>query len=317
MKTLLVVSGGDAPGINAALLQYTRLTRQNGDVTVGGVGSFAGVLAEQIIELQPEMIAPVAALGGSYLASSRDPVLRDSANRSQLSKILTSNQIENVVLFGGDGTLRNIPLILADMGIACIGIPTTIDNDVPGTEMTIGFDSACNLAHQAIDGLLATARALPGRIFSVETLGGNTGMLALDIAAAVSAQAVLVPEYAYTDDWLVQRLQDTVKHEQYALVILSEGIAASRTWVDDMQKKAGLRIRDTRLGHGQRGGPPSHRDRILAAEMARAAYDALRAGAKMGTIVVSGGKVSLHAGQLADLPPRLPDQSLYNRINGL
>ncbi len=317
MKTLLVVSGGDAPGINTALLQYTRLTRQNGDVTLGAVGSFAGALAGKIIDLQPEMIAPVAALGGTYLASSREPVLKETKNRDQLGKVLASHQIDNVVLFGGDGTLRNIPPILAEMGIACIGIPTTIDNDVPGTEMTIGFDSACNFAHQTIDGLLATARALPGRIFSVETLGGNTGILALDIAAAAGAHAVLVPEYAYTDEWLIQRLEDSVKREQYALVILSEGITASRTLLDDLKEKAGLRIRDTRLGHGQRGTTPSHRDRILAAGMANAAYDALRAGTKMGTVVVSGGKISLHGGKLADLPPRLPDQNLYNQINGL
>jgi 6-phosphofructokinase 1 len=317
MKTLLVVSGGDSPGINTALLQYTRLTRQNGDVTLGTVGGFPGALAGQMIELQPELIAPLAGLGGSYLASSREPVLKDTANRAKLSEILASHQIDNIILFGGDGTLRHIPPILAEMGIGCVGIPTTIDNDVPGTDMTIGFDSACNFAHHTIDGLLATARALPGRIFSVETLGGNTGMLALDIAVAAGANAVLVPEYAYTDNWLIQRLEDAVKREQYALVILSEGIAAGRTLVDDLKEKAGLRIRDTRLGHGQRGTSPSHRDRILATEMANAAYEALQAGKKMGTLVVSGGKISLHAGKLADLPPRLPDQSSYNRVNEL
>lgn len=317
MKTLLVVSGGDAPGINTALFQYTRLARQHGDVVPGAVGSFAGALAGQVIDLQPEMIAPTAALGGSYLASSRDPVLRDESNRTKLGEILSSHQIDNVVLFGGDGTLRHIPPILNGLGITCIGIPTTIDNDVPGTEMTIGFDSACNFAHQTIDALLATARALPGRIFSVETLGGNTGMLALDIAAAAGAHAVLVPEYAYTDDWLIQRLTNAVKHDHYALVILSEGVAGSRMLVEDMQEKAGLKIRDTRLGHGQRGTSPSHRDRILAAEMARAAYDALRTGAKMGTVVVSGGKIRILDGKLSDLPPRLPDRSLYNQVNGL
>jgi 6-phosphofructokinase 1 len=317
MKTLLVVSGGDAPGINAALLQYTRLARQNGDVTLGAAGGFPGALAGQIVELQPEMIAPTAGLGGTYLSSSREPVLKDTKNRAKLSKILTSYQIDHIVLFGGDGTLRNIPPILVELGIACIGIPTTIDNDVPGTEMTIGFDSACNFAHPIIDAILATARALRGRIFSVETLGGNTGMLALAIAAAAGAHAVLVPEYTYTDEWLTQRLADAVKREQYALLILSEGVATSRTLVEDMQEKAGVKIRDTRLGHGQRGTSPSHHDRILASAMARAAYDALRANIKMGTIVVSGGKIRLHPGKLADLPPRLPDRNLYNQVNGL
>jgi 6-phosphofructokinase 1 len=317
MKTLLVVSGGDSPGVNAALFQYTRLARSQGDEVIGTAGSFAGLLAGHLVDLQTDILAGVAALGGSYLPSSRDPVLKDPANRKKLLEMLAANQVDNILLLGGDGTLRHIPPILAEMGVVCATLPTTIDNDVPGTEDTIGFDSACNFAHHTIDNLLATARALPGRIFSVESLGGNTGLLALDIAYAAGAHAVLVPEYGYNDAWLVERLKQAVQHDHYALLVLSEGVVASRTLVSDMKARFGLQIRDTRLGHGQRGGSPSHHDRVLASRMARVAYDALRTGAKAGTVVVKHGQLDFYPDFLRDMPTRLPDQNLYNRVNGL
>lgn len=317
MKTLLVVSGGDAPGINAVLFQWASLAQQHGDQVFGAVGGFAGALAGQVIDLEPDLLAPFAGVGGSFLASSRAPVLKDPSNCARLAERLSARGIDCVVLMGGDGTLRHIPPLLAKMGAACVGIPTTIDNDVPGTEQTLGFDTACNFAHQTIDNLLATARALPGRMFSVETLGGNTGFIALDVAWAAGAHAALVPEYAYDENWLVERLRSAVQRDRYALVVLSEGVAASRTLVTDLKARAGLQIRDTRLGHGQRGGPPSHRDRLLAAHLAHTAYHALRSGLKTGVVVVNQDQVSIREGTLAGLPPRLPDETLYRRINSL
>ena len=151
----------------------------------------------------------LSAQGGSHLASSRKKIMNDPLNRVKLIETISRLQIDNIVLFGGDGTLRHLPPILADMGIACIGIPTTIDNDVPGTEETIGFDTACNAAQAVIDGLLATGRALPGRIFSVETLGGHTGFLALAIAYSANASAVLIPEFDFDEGWLVESADRT------------------------------------------------------------------------------------------------------------
>jgi 6-phosphofructokinase 1 len=263
------------------------------------------------------MLAPVRGLGGTYLVSSREPVLKDAMNRLKLIQTISRQSIDNIVLFGGDGSLRHIPPILAEIGLACIGVPTTIDNDVPGTEETIGFDSACNAAHTVIDGLLATARALPGRIFSVETLGGSTGFLALDIARTAGAHAVLIPEYDYGESWLVDRLKWAIREHKLALLVLSEGIQSSRTLVDEMQQRHNLRIRDTRLGHGQRGTIPGHRDRWLALAMVRAAYAGLRDGVKSGMVAMQNGQIILCEGMAADFPARQPDRSTYNQINGL
>jgi len=281
------------------------------------VGGLAGAVNGHLTDLRSELLAPVVGLGGSFLASSREPVLTDPLNRVRLIETISRQQIDNIVLFGGDGTLRTIPPILADMGLACIGVPTTIDNDVPGSEETIGFDTACSAASGVIDGLLTTARALPGRVFSVETLGGHTGFLALEIAYVANAQAVLLPEYPYEVDWLVERLHLGVQRDQAALVVLSEGIRGSRTLVDTLQQDYDLRVRDTRLGHGQRGANPTHHDRVLALHMMDLAYAALSEGRTQGTTVVQQGCMMLIDDLINELPARQPDRQLYEQINGL
>ncbi len=317
MRTLLIVSGGDAPGINAALHRYTTLAKHNGDQVLGAIGGIAGAVNGHLIDLQPELLAAVVGQGGSFLESSREPVLSNPLNRVRLIETVSRQQIDNIVLFGGDGTLRTIPPILADMGLICIGIPTTIDNDVPGSDDTIGFDTACNAAVNVIDGLMMTARALPGRIFSVETLGGSTGFLALAIAHVTNAQAVLLPEYPYQMDWLVAHLQQVVQRDRMALIVLSEGVAASRTLVDVLQRDYELRVRDTRLGHGQRGANPTYHDRLLAHQMMDLAYGALRQGQAQGTAVVQQGCVVLQEKLIALLPLKQPDRQLYQHINEL
>lgn len=199
----------------------------------------------------------------------------------------------------------------------CVALPTTIDNNVPGTERTLGFDSACNHACAAIDGVRATAHALPDRLFMVETLGGDTGFLALAAAHAAGAHAVLLPEYDYDDGWLAARLRAAVTRAGYALLVLSEGARGARTLADDLPRWTGIRVRDTRLGHAQRGARPSHLDRALAADMARLAHRALREGLASGAVVVREGRVRLHEGTLAGLPSPSPDRALYDAINGL
>ncbi len=317
MKTLIVVSGGDAPGINTAIAQFTRLATANGDMVVGAVGGFEGALAGHIAPVKPVLIAPWASRGGSYLQSSRAPVLSEPDAQTRFTSLLSNHKIDNLLLLGGDGTQRFVAPLMAEWGTPYIGIPTTIDNDVPGTENTIGFDSACNFAHHAIDNLLMVALSLTGRIYTIETLGGDTGFIALGVALAVGAQAVLIPEYAYTNEWLTQRLLDIVTRDNYALVVLSEGIRGSRTIAQDIRQWTGLYCRDTRLGHGQRGAIPTHQDRLLAVQMGRVAYEALRSGKQAGMTAVHQGNVMLETTPIAGLPPRIPDRQWYNDVNGL
>jgi 6-phosphofructokinase 1 len=317
VKTLIVVSGGDAPGVNTFISHFTSLATTNGDLVVGGVGGFQGVLDGHIVPLKPVLITPWIGQGGSYLQSSRKPVLNAPEAQKNLTELLVNHKIDNLLLLGGDGTQRNLAPLMEAWGITCVGIPTTIDNDVPGTEQTIGFDSACNFAHHTIDGLMATAHSLTGRIYIVETLGGHTGFLALNIALASGAHGVLVPEYEYTGEWLGRRLHEAVKRDNYALLVLSEGVADSRHLAEHIAEWTNTYTRDTRLGHGQRGAIPSHRDRLLAAHMAQTAYTALRNGMKTGTVVVQSGQVMLHQGTLVGQPVPLPDRTSYNFVNGI
>ncbi|MCA0457662.1 MAG: 6-phosphofructokinase [Chloroflexi bacterium] len=316
MKTLLVVSGGDAPGINNVIGRYLALAA-NGDTVIGADGGFPGLLSGQLVPLTADMLIPWMGRGGSILASSRDPVLNQQEAADRIRTVLSENNVDNILLFGGNGTLRHIPPLLKEWGIPCIGLPTTIDNDVPGTEMTLGFDSACNFAYHAIDGAQATAHALRGRIFLVETLGGTCGNLALAVAHGAGAHAVILPEYPYDDAWLAGRITHALETYGYAMVVICEGARGARTLMDDIPKWTGTRVRDIRLGHAQRGGVASHRDRVLAADMAQAAYTALKGGTQMGIACVAGGKLSVHEGVLENIAPTPPDPSLYNRINGL
>jgi 6-phosphofructokinase 1 len=317
MKTLAIVSGGDAPGINMALAHYARIAAIGGDEITGALGGFAGLVAGSVVNLEPAEMNRWALQSGAFLPSSREPILRAPDAEEILKGALQEQGIDNILIFGGDGSLHHIPPLLRSWGIACVGLPTTIDNDVGGTEETLGFDSACNYAYQALTGAVATAHALPGRIFMIETLGGSTGFLALAIALGAGAHAVLIPEYPYAKSWLRERLVEAVARDGYGLLVLSEGVAAARSLADDIPRWTKIRVRDTRLGHAQRGAFPSHRDRVLAVSMAEQAYRALRGGATQGTVVVRGGSVSFDPATCEHFDPPQPDRAVYNAINGL
>jgi len=318
LKILCVVSGGDAPGINTCLLRFTAHAADHGDEVIGAVGGFPGLLAEQFTVLSTRMLMPWAGRAGSVLQSSREAVLREAANVEKLREIVRRQAIDHLLVFGGDGTLRHIPPLLHGVGVSTLALPTTIDNDVPGCERSLGFDSACGFAHQSIDGVLATAHALPGRLFMIETLGGTNGNLALAVAHAAGAHAVLVPEYEYDGAWLAARLVAAVARDGYALLILCEGVRGARTLADELPKLTGIRMRDVRLGHAQRGASPGQIDRALAADFAHEAYTLFKnAAAPLAVALVTrGGRVVVHEGALP-AGPVLPDRALYERINGL
>lgn len=317
MNTCIVVSGGDAPGINTAIATYARLAAASDDLALGARGGFAGLLADDIVKIESTTVDVFAGRGGSWLQSNRDPVLAREEARDGLLASLRKHQIDNLLLFGGDGTFRYIRPLLQSWGIACIALPTTIDNDVPGTDYTLGHDSACNYAWQTIEGIRATAHALPGRIFLVETLGGDSGYLALAIAYACLADVVLAPEYSFDMDWLAQRLKAAVARRGYALVLLSEGAADVERLGSEISQITGIRSRVTRLGHAQRGASVSHFDRRMAVDMSRLAYDAFKRDVRAGSVIACKDALKLQEGAAADMAKAPPDYQQYAFINGL
>ena len=214
---------------------------------MGARNGFAGLLDDQLVELDRSLLSLLAGRGGSILPSSRDPALEQPDSRERLGDIMRRRGIDNLLLFGGDGTIRHVAPLLAGWGISCIVLPTTIDNDVPGADYTLGHDSACNFAMQAVAGIRATAHALPGRIFMLETLGAPTGHLALAIAYASGADLVLLPEYPLELDWLCERLKQIVARQGAALVVTSEAYPDIDRLVKEIPRLTGIRVRYTAL----------------------------------------------------------------------
>ncbi len=317
MRTLIVVSGGDAPGINAAIDSYLRIARHNGDQVLGAQDGFAGLLAGCLVEIDTRVLALLAGRGGSILRSNRAPVLQQPDARQRLRRLLMQHAIDNLLLFGGDGTMQHVMPLIQSWDIPCIALPATIDNDVAGADYTLGHDSACNYAIQAVEGIRSTAQALPGRIFTLEILGGATGHLALAIARASGAHLALLPEYPIDLDWLARRLKQTVEEEGYALVVLSEGFPDLKKLLEELPRRTGIRLRHSSLGHAQRGADASHKDRLLAREMSHIAWRALRDGCQAGPILSRNGALALHEGSLPQGKKAPPDYRLYAEINQL
>jgi len=317
MKTCIVVSGGDAPGINTAIEAYARLARLGGDQVLGARNGFAGLLDDQLLEFDRSLLSLLAGRGGSILPSSRRPALQDPNARERLGDVMRRRGIDNLLLFGGDGTIRHVAPLLAGWGISCIVLPTTIDNDVAGADYTLGHDSACNFATQAVAGIRATAHALPGRIFLLETLGAPTGHLALAIAYASGADLALLPEYPLELDWLSERLKQIVARQGAALVVLSEAYPDIDRLVKEIPRRTGIRLRYTALGHAQRGADVSHRDRCVARDMSRVAWRAFKDGDRNGTVLWRAGAAILHHGSSPGEQKPPPDRHLYEYINQL
>lgn len=317
MNTAIIVSGGDAPGINAAIDSFTRLAAQSGDRVLGAQGGFAGLLAGQLADIDRSLVSLLAGRGGSILQSSRAPALQEPDARDRLLDTINRRDIDNLLLFGGDGTIQHVAPLLASWGISCIVLPTTIDNDVAATDYTLGHDSACNFALDAVAGIRATAHALPGRIFMLQTLGAPSGHLALAIAYASSAHIALLPEYPPELDWLARRLTQVVESDGHALVVLSEAYPGSDKLLSEIPQQTGIRVRFTDLGHAQRGADVSHRDRCVAREMSRLAWGAFKDGIHNGAIIMRHGALRLHQGHLPTETKSPPDRDLYEFINQL
>jgi len=317
MKTCIVISGGDAPGINAAIDGYVRLAARNGDRVLGAQGGFAGLLDNQLVEIDPALSSLLAGRGGSILQSSRAPALQQPDARERLARVMAGRGIDNLLVFGGDGTLRHVYPRLGAWGLPCIVLPATIDNDVAGTGYTLGHDSACNFASHALAGIRATAGALPGRVFMLETLGAPTGHLALAIAYAGGAHLALLPEYPLELDWLAARLRRIVERDGYALVVLSEAYPGIKALLEEIPQRTGIRIRYSALGHAQRGADASHKDRRLARDMSRVAWRAFKDGLRQGVLVAREGAHFVHEGSLPILRKPPPDRDLLEFVNQL
>jgi 6-phosphofructokinase 1 len=282
----ILTSGGDAPGMNACIRAAVRTAVTNNVEILGIRRGYTGLINGDVSALDRKSIANIIHQGGTMLETSRCPEFESSQGRAKAMKVLERAAIEGLVLLGGDGTFRGGTLLASECSVNIIGVPTTIDNDVYGTDHTIGFDTAVNTALEAIDRIRDTARSHE-RLFFVEVMGHHTGFIALESGIAGGAEETIIPEVTTSTDVLFTRVRESFERgKKSAIVVVAEGDQPGHTFAIAREAKDKLRIesRVCILGHVQRGGSPSARDRVLASNLGCAAVSALLKG-KSGCMV--------------------------------
>lgn len=297
-KTLaLLTSGGDAPGMNTALHRLTEQAEQAGWNVLGVREGFQGLLSGDARPLQAAETLRYMRHGGTFLGSSRLPNFHTLVEQS--AEVIERHNITHLAVIGGNGSLRGAALLSRYAYTA--GLPGTIDNDVYGSELSIGFDTALNTGLTLLDGMRDSAESLP-RLFALETLGGDTGFLAHAVARAGGADVTLIPEDVLPGTKLHKLLRASVAKQRYALVVASEGYPDLMGVLERASEALQTRIRVTRAGHAQRGGRPSAGDRLLAGALADAAFGLLRTGESGAALWQSGRAVAVPFGEAAVKP---------------
>jgi len=285
-KIGILTSGGDAPGMNACIRAAVRAALANGLEIFGMRWGYAGLIRGDMIPLDRRSVANIIHQGGTILGTARSEEFRAKEGRAKAINMLQDKGIEGLILIGGDGTFRGGTLLSQESGVAVVGVPGTIDNDCYGTDYTIGFDTAINTALEAIDRIRDTATA-HDRLFFVEVMGRHTGFIALESGIAGGVEEFLIPEVPISIEELCQRLEENFKKgKRSSIVVIAEADQPGESFrtAKEVKDRAGLDSRVCILGHIQRGGAPTARDRVLASRLGAAAIKALIDG-KVGYMV--------------------------------
>jgi len=287
----VLTSGGDAPGMNAAIRSVVRTCAVHGVQTIGIKRGYNGLLTNDFVELNARSVNGLTNKGGTMLYTARCKEFVTPEGIQRAADNCRYMGIDGIVCIGGDGTFRGAR-DLANAGINTVALPGTIDNDISSTEYTIGFDTACNTAIDAIDKLSDTMQSHE-RISVVEVMGRNAGHLAIYVSVAVGATAVLIPERAFDfQKDIVERVREGRLHgRNHFIIIVAEGVGHTAEITQRIQEETGMETRMTILGHVQRGGSPTARDRVNATEMGHYAVEALLAGKSNIVVASRGGKL--------------------------
>ena len=273
----VLTSGGDAPGMNAAIRAVTRTALYTGLEVVGIRRGYEGLLEGDLVPMTRSSVGGILLHGGTILRTARCPeFMRPEGVNAGVSK-LKENDIDALVIIGGDGSFRGAHE-LHERGVITVGIPATIDNDMAGTDCTIGFDTACNTALECISKLRDTASS-HDRMFIVEVMGRNAGFLALETGVACGAEFVLVPEIAPDLDAISKKLSYAkARGKTHSLIVLAEGVMSASELAEKLRGQGNYDPRIVVLGHLQRGGAPSCFDTVLASRLGAAAVELLLKG---------------------------------------
>lgn len=280
----VLTGGGDAAGMNPALRAVVRTAYQYGAEVIGIQRGWQGLAEGAFEEMTPQSVSGILDKGGTILRTFRYPEFATDEGTAPIGRSLEKLKLDGMVVIGGDGSFRGATKLTREFGLPVVGIPATIDNDVPGTDISIGFDTALNIAIEAVDKVRDTATS-HGRIFVIEVMGRSYGLLAAQTAIATGAEEVLLPEIAFNVDDVARRISDGYKRgKQHAIIIVAEGAGKASYISFELQERLARDVRMVVLGHVQRGGSPSAYDRILASRLGLKATELLFQG-KHGVMV--------------------------------
>lgn len=290
----VLTSGGDAPGMNAAIRAVVRYGISKGCKVHGVMRGYSGLLENQITPMVESSVANIIQRGGTILKTARCPEFQEKKNRKKAAEILKNHHIDALVVIGGDGSFRGAHLLENETGFPVIGVPGTIDNDIAETEDTIGFDTAVNTGIDAIDRIRDTASS-HDRIFLVEVMGRNTGFIATQVGIGGGAESVIIPEYAPPIDEICKNIRRGMQRgKASSIIVVAEGPKpgyASR--IATQIEKRGFSTKVCILGHIQRGGSPTSHDRFLASTLGASAVAGLLAGRSDCMVGIQSGSVCL------------------------
>jgi 6-phosphofructokinase 1 len=293
VKIGVLTSGGDAPGMNAIIRAIARTAITHGIEVVGIRRGFTGLINGEMATLSRDDVSNIIGFGGSILESTRSVEFETAQGRKKAISNLLRNQINGLMLIGGDGTFHGGSILAEESEVSIVGVPSTIDNDVYGTDFTIGFNTAVNFAVEAIDRIRDTARTFE-RVFFIEVMGHHTGFIALQSAVAGGAEGLVIPEARLDVDSICEKLKEGFRRgKKSAIIVVSEAQKPGYSYQisEEVSQKTGFECRVCVLGHLQRGGSPTAVDRILGSDLGTAAVEALVNGVRGQMVGLVGGKL--------------------------
>jgi 6-phosphofructokinase 1 len=309
-RIAVLTSGGDAPGMNAAIRAVVRKGVYHGLEVIGVYRGYHGLIHGDLRPLSLGSVGDIIHRGGTMLYTARSEEFKTEEGQAKAVKMLEKHGVEGLIVIGGDGSFRGA-MKLTQMGIPAVGVPGTIDNDIPGTDFTIGFDTAINTVIQAIDKIRDTATSHE-RTYVVEVMGRDAGDIALWAGLADGAESILIPEAPYDLDEVVERLRRGNKRgKKHSIILVAEGVASGVKVGEEIRRRTGWETRVTVLGHIQRGGSPTAFDRVLASRMGAAAVDLILDGEGNQMVAIQKNEIRGIPFEEAFKQKHRPDLSMY------
>ena len=316
----ILTSGGDAPGMNAAIRAVTRSAIYNGLQVKGIYRGYKGLITGEIKEFKTENVSNIIQLGGTILKTARCQEFRTPEGRQVAYETMKREGIDALVVIGGDGSLTGARLLAQEFDVPCIGLPGTIDNDLYGTDTTIGYDTALNTILDAVDKIRDTATSHE-RLFFVEVMGRDAGFLALNGAIAAGAEAAIIPEFNTEVDQLEEFINNGFRKSKSSSIVLvaeSEITGGAMHYAERVKNEyPQYDVRVTILGHLQRGGRPTAHDRIIASRMGVASIQALMEGQRNVMIGIENDQIVYVPFAKAIRTTSLIDRELVSVLNEL